>query len=135
MTFGKRSIVTGFFSKEDIYAPNVNLGGSQLDLAKFEIVRQQMENLNLIEQVARVGKTMQNAADKVKSSKITSIKLVGTQMWINTANGEDAQNLRDHLRRSGVIVKLNGAQGVMARPALTLGDQNVSILSSALSKF
>ena len=52
MTFGKRSIVTGFFSKEDIYAPNVNLGGSQLDLAKFEIVRQQMENLNLIEQVA-----------------------------------------------------------------------------------
>jgi len=76
----------------------------------------------LIEQVARVGKTMQSAGEKAKSSKITSVNTVGTQMWINTATGEDAQNLRDHLRRSGVIVKLNGAQGVMARPALILGE-------------
>ena len=33
VTFGRRSIVTGYFSKEDIHAPNVHLGGSQLDLA------------------------------------------------------------------------------------------------------
>ena len=35
VTFGKRSIVTGYFSKEDIHAPSVHLGGSELDVAKF----------------------------------------------------------------------------------------------------
>ena len=52
---------------------------------------------------------MQAAGEKSKNSKITGVKTMGTMMWINTATGEDAQNLRDHLRRSGVIVKLNGA--------------------------
>ncbi len=78
---------------------------------------------------------MSAAAAKLKSNKITSVKTVGSQMWINTASGEDAQALRDHLRRAGILVKLNGACGVMARPALTLKDQQVSALGQALSKF
>ena len=65
---------------------------------------------------------MASLSNKVKSNKITSVKTVGSQLWINTATGQDAQELRDHLRRAGVLVKLNGACGVMARPALTLKD-------------
>jgi hypothetical protein len=41
-------------------------------------------------------------------------------LWINTANGQDAEALRDHLRRSGILVKLNGQNGVVTKPALTL---------------
>ena len=56
-------------------------------------------------------------------------------MWINTANAKDAEALRDHLRREGVLVKLNGARGVVCKPALTLEEAQVSQLTSALAKF
>lgn len=58
-----------------------------------------------------------------KSARIKSVKAVGSMLWINTANAKDAQALRDHLRREGVLVKLNGVQGVVTKPALTLNLQ------------
>lgn len=56
-------------------------------------------------------------------------------MWINTATAQDAQELRDSLRRDGVLVKLNGARGVMTKPALTLQEHQASALTSAIAKF
>jgi hypothetical protein len=56
-------------------------------------------------------------------------------LWINTANGQDAEALRDHLRRSGVLVKLNGQRGVVTKPALTLQEHQTSALATALQKF
>jgi acetylornithine/succinyldiaminopimelate/putrescine aminotransferase len=56
-------------------------------------------------------------------------------MWINTANAKDASALRDHLRREGVLVKLNGSRGVMTKPALTLQEHECSALSAAVAKF
>ena len=55
--------------------------------------------------------------------------------WINTASGKDAEALRDHLRRSGILVKLNGSRGVVAKPALILQDNHASLLTTALAKF
>ena len=63
---------------------------------------------------------MSRAAEK--SKRITSVNSVGTMMWINTANAKDAAELRDHLRRSGVLVKLNGSRGIITKPALTLQE-------------
>ena len=40
-----------------------------------------------------------------------------------------------HMRQQGVLVKLNGARGVMTKPALTLSEQQTGPLASALSKF
>ena len=39
------------------------------------------------------------------------------------------------MRKNGVLVKLNGARGVMTKPALTLTDSQATPLASALSKF
>ena len=40
-----------------------------------------------------------------------------------------------HMRQNGVLVKLNGARGVMTKPALTLTEQQAGPLTSALAKF
>jgi hypothetical protein len=56
-------------------------------------------------------------------------------MWINTANAKDASDLRDHLRREGVLVKLNGSRGVVTKPALNLQEHQASALVSGVAKF
>jgi hypothetical protein len=56
-------------------------------------------------------------------------------MWINTVTAKDAEALRDHLRREGVLVKLNGSRGVVTKPALTLQEHQASSLASAIAKF
>lgn len=96
-----------------------------------------MRHQNLIEQVARVGKALHtrvsNAAEK--SSRIKSVNAAGSMLWINTATAEDAQALRDHLRREGVLVKLNGITGVVTKPALNMEEGDASALASAVAKF
>lgn len=76
---------------------------------------------------------MSKAAEK--SERIKSVNAAGSMMWINTANAQDAQSLRDHLRREGVLVKLNGIQGVVTKPALNLDEGHASALASAVAKF
>ena len=70
-----------------------------------------------------------------KSSKITGVRGVGTQLWIDTNSLQDTMALYAHMRESGVLVKLNGARGVMTKPALILRDDQVGPLTQALAKF
>lgn len=56
-------------------------------------------------------------------------------VWIDTADYNTTMDLYAHMRKNGVLVKLNGARGVMAKPALTLQESQVSPLAAALSKF
>lgn len=80
----------------------------------------------MIAQVARVGEQLLRSVSEgaEKSSRITSVNAAGSMFWINTSNAKDAFELRDHLRRNGILVKLNGAQGVVTKPALTLQEQH-----------
>ena len=70
-----------------------------------------------------------------KSSKITGVRGVGTQVWIDTNSYQTTQELYSSLRDNGVLVKLNGARGVMTKPALTLDESQISPLTQALMKF
>ena len=80
-----------------------------------------------------MSSTLTKSADK--SSRITGVRGVGTSMWIDTGNYNTTMELYSHLRKNGVLVKLNGARGVMTKPALTLNESQVGPLSSGLSKF
>ena len=137
VVFGKRTQVAGFFSREADGSRDVNLAGSQLGLRQFEIIKQTVEQKALIEQVASVGKSLQANVERAaeKNAKISGARTVGTQVWIDTGSYEATRALYTHMREQGVLVKLNGARGVMAKPALTLKDSQASQISSALSKF
>lgn len=70
-----------------------------------------------------------------KSSRIAGVRTVGTSVWIDTADYNTTMDLYSHMRQNGVLVKLNGARGVMAKPALTLEEGQTGPLTAALSKF
>lgn len=125
--------MTGFYSSENSGA---SLGGRMLELEQFNIIRSVMDSDNLIDRVSRVGASMQRDASKIvdKSSRITACRGVGTSLWIDTAAGE-AGNLRAHLAAKGVLVRSNGAHGVMVKPSLTLEEHQASALTTALAGF
>jgi len=70
-----------------------------------------------------------------KSSRITGVRGVGTSFWIDTGDYKTTMELYEHMRNNGVLVKLNGARGVMTKPALTLSESQTEPLSTALAKF
>ena len=70
-----------------------------------------------------------------KSSKITGVRTVGSSTWIDTGDYATTMQLYSHMRENGVLVKLNGARGVMTKPALTMNEQQATPLAQALSKF
>ena len=91
---------------------------------------------DLINQVDRVGKGMATSVQQAaqKSKLATGARNVGSSFWIDTANHADAVDLHRSLRENGVLTRLNGASGVIARPALTLDEGHGGKLGQALSK-
>lgn len=137
VVFGKRMQVSGYFSSQRDGSRDVNLAGSQLGINQFKVIKDHMDNRKLIEEVDRAGKSIgANVARACeKSSRITGTRTVGTCSWIDTADSKSTMELYTHLRENGVLVKLNGARGVMTKPALTWNESQASPLTSALQKF
>lgn len=137
VTFGKRTQVSGFFSKEEDGTATYSLSGSRLALLQFATIAKQVEQRKLVEQVKTVGQSMMTQAIRSteKSGKFAGVRGVGSQLWIDTKSADDAQRLYKHMREHGVLVKLNGTRGVMAKPALTLKEDQVGPLTQGLGKF
>ncbi len=78
----------------------------------------------MIDEVHRVGKAVASGVSRAseKSSRITGARTVGTSSWIDTADYATTMELYTHMRENGVLVKLNGARGVMTKPALTMSE-------------
>lgn len=87
VAFGKRTQATGYFS--GMGADGISLGGSEMDVTLLSQIKKQIDADQLIERVARVGKSLGSQVEiaAAKSSRITSVNTIGTMMWINTANG------------------------------------------------
>ena len=135
VVFGKRTQVSGFFSKE-CPEHNFHLGDSELKLRQFAVIHDVIQSQGLIEQVNKVGKTLQANVQKAveKSQKILAVRGVGTQVWIHTWTHSEALSLQNHLRQHGVLVK-TFQHGVVAKPALNLEDSESAALTKALAKF
>ena len=56
-TFGKRMQATGYLSNS-AEGSSIRVGGSEFDVALFSQIKKEMDGANLIELVARVGKSM-----------------------------------------------------------------------------
>ena len=107
--------VSGFFSAERDGSRDVSLAGSQLGLRQFAIIKEHINSRNLIEQVDRVGQAIAGNVSRAseKSSRIKGVRTVGTSSWIDTGDYATTMELYAHMRENGVLVKLNGARGVM----------------------
>lgn len=137
VVFGKRMQVNGFFSAEADGSRDVNLAGAQLGLRQFAVIKSEMYAKNLIEKVESTGKSLASTVSRQteKSSRITGTRTVGSATWIDTGDHATTMELYKHMREHGVLVKLNGARGVMTKPALTMSESQAGPLSAALAKF
>ena len=108
--------------------------GNMIDLQRHNIIKSAMDKENLIARVARVGASHLADAETAakKSEHIHAVRGSGTSLWIDTCS-PDA--LRSHLAAHGVLVKANGAHGVMTKPSLTLEEHQGQFLTQALGKF
>jgi L-lysine 6-transaminase len=123
VTFGKRTQVAGYFSKDN-GSSSISLAGSRLGLLQLKTITEQIEGKKLIEQVKSVGDSMRSQAVRAaeKSGRISGVRGSGTMLWIDTKSTQDTLDLYRFLREQGALVKLNGGRGVMTKPALTLRE-------------
>ena len=100
------------------------MAGAQIGLNQFKVIKEHIDNRNLISEVDRAGKSIGSNVARAceKSSRITGNRTVGTSSWIDTGDHKTTMELYGHLRENGVLVKLNGARGVMTKPALTMNE-------------
>jgi 4-aminobutyrate aminotransferase-like enzyme len=73
-TFGKRMQATGYFSNSP-EGSSIRVGGSEFDVALFSLIKKEIDGGNLIELVARVGKSMHASVEKAiaNSKRITGV--------------------------------------------------------------
>ena len=70
-----------------------------------------------------------------KKSTITGVRGLGTSLYIDTQNAENAKRLQSHLIKEGVLVKLNEGNGIALKPSLLLDQRHVDQFTAALSRF
>ena len=58
VTFGKRTQVAGYFSRDTGSVADVSLGGSRLGLQQLQVISDQVKSQMLLDKVASVGQTM-----------------------------------------------------------------------------
>ena len=66
---------------------------------------------------------------------VTGVETSGTSLWVDTENVETALALVKHLKTCGVLVKLNGSKGIVARPALVFDAPQSNELVNSLLQF
>jgi len=120
VAFGKRMQATGFFSN----SAGFKLGGNENDVKLFKVVKQGMDEDQLISQVSEVSTKVQADSAQVSSvNGITGVRCSGTSLWVDTDSPSTASALVAHLRSYGVLAKVNGTRGIVARPALIFGAE------------
>ena len=100
VVFGKRMQVSGFFSAQRNGNRDVNLAGAQIGLNQFKIIKEHLDNRNLIDEVDRAGKSIGTSVVRAceKSSRIIGTRTVGTSSWIDTSDSKTTMELYGHLR-------------------------------------
>ena len=137
LIFGKRTQVEGFYSRPESKGASISFGGDQLRLLQFQVINDVISRDKLIERVDIVGASMRKQVETVasKKSNLTAVRGQGTALFIDTADGETAWKLQQHLVKEGVLTKLNGSKGISTKPSLLLEQKHVDQFTAALSKF
>jgi len=117
--FGKRTQAAGYFSKDNA----LNVGGNENDVKLFKIIKQGMDNDNLVQRATDVAAVVESQAKNVGlNGGVTAVRTSGTSIWVETDSAEAQANLVAHMKAHGVLVQKNGAAGgIVARPALIFG--------------
>ena len=113
----------------------MRLGGNENDVKLFKVVHQGMLEDRLVDKVAEVSSQVSNAASQLSVPGVSSVRTSGTSVWVNTESAATTCSLIGHLRSSGILVRQNGPSGIMTKPSLLFGQNQVNELFGALRAF
>ncbi|SHJ95403.1 L-lysine 6-transaminase [Epilithonimonas mollis] len=143
ITFGKKTQVCGILANKEkldqvenhVFKEssriNSTFGGNFIDILRFQLVLEVIENENLVENSRAVGEFLLNGLQKLEQKfpdHISAARGKGLMCAFDLKDGESREWLRSRLYDEGIIILTCGDQSLRFRPHLNVTKEEIQII-------
>lgn len=143
ITFGKKTQVCGILANKEkldqvenhVFKEssriNSTFGGNFIDILRFQLVLEVIENENLVENSRVVGEFLLNGLQKLEQKfpdHISAARGKGLMCAFDLKDGESREWLRSRLYDEGIIILTCGDQSLRFRPHLNVTKEEIQII-------
>ncbi len=143
ITFGKKTQVCGILANKEkldevehhVFKEssriNSTFGGNFIDMLRFQLVLEIIENENLVENSRVVGEFLLNGLKQLEQKypdHISSARGKGLMCAFDLKDGESREWLRSKLYDEGIIILTCGDQSLRFRPHLNVTKEEIQII-------
>ncbi|MFC0344617.1 L-lysine 6-transaminase [Epilithonimonas hispanica] len=143
ITFGKKTQVCGILANKEkldevelhVFQEssriNSTFGGNFIDMLRFQLVLEIIENENLVENSRVVGEFLLNGLKQLEQkypNHISSARGKGLMCAFDLKDGESREWLRSKLYDEGIIILTCGDQSLRFRPHLNVTKEEIQII-------
>ena len=143
ITFGKKAQVCGILANKEkldevehhVFKEssriNSTFGGNFIDMLRFQLVLEIIENENLIENSRVVGEFLLNGLKKLEQKfpdHISAARGKGLMCAFDLKDGESREWLRSKLYDEGIIILTCGDQSLRFRPHLNVTKEEIQVI-------
>lgn len=143
ITFGKKTQVCGILANKEkldevehhVFKEssriNSTFGGNFIDMLRFQLVLEIIENENLVENSRVVGEFLLNGLKQLEQkypNHISSARGKGLMCAFDLKDGESREWLRSKLYDEGIIILTCGDQSLRFRPHLNVTKEEIQII-------
>lgn len=143
ITFGKKAQVCGILANKEkldevehhVFKEssriNSTFGGNFIDMLRFQLVLEIIENENLVENSRVVGEFLLNGLKKLEQKfpdHISAARGKGLMCAFDLKDGESREWLRSKLYDEGIIILTCGDQSLRFRPHLNVTKEEIQVI-------
>lgn len=143
ITFGKKAQVCGILANKEkldevehhVFKEssriNSTFGGNFIDMLRFQLVLEIIENENLVENSRVVGEFLLNGLQKLEQKfpdHISAARGKGLMCAFDLKDGESMEWLRSKLYDEGIIILTCGDQSLRFRPHLNVTKEEIQVI-------
>lgn len=143
ITFGKKAQVCGILANKEkldevehhVFKEssriNSTFGGNFIDMLRFQLVLEIIENENLVENSRVVGEFLLNGLQKLEQKfpdHISAARGKGLMCAFDLKDGESREWLRSKLYDEGIIILTCGDQSLRFRPHLNVTKEEIQVI-------
>lgn len=143
ITFGKKAQVCGILANKEkldevehhVFKEssriNSTFGGNFIDMLRFQLVLEIIENENLVENSKVVGEFLLNGLKKLEQKfpdHISAARGKGLMCAFDLKDGESREWLRSKLYDEGIIILTCGDQSLRFRPHLNVTKEEIQVI-------